>query len=235
MTEQESKININTANSPLLTQVLTAQGADATDISGVSDAILDWIDSDESTRPGGAESDYYLGLTPSYNAKNAPIDNLDELQLVRGVTRDMYNGGSSSPSATPFPEHQLGFGHAPGQAPVYAFGLKDVFTPYSSGRINILTADDNVLQLIPGLDTSAAQAIETARQSDPPLRTPRQLFAAAGIDPTVVGQMMNYITTQGSTYEVHAKVTIGQLSHTYTAVVFRTGGSVQVFSFYRSE
>jgi general secretion pathway protein K len=235
MTEQESKININTATTPLLTQVLTTQGADANDIASVPDAILDWIDPDESTRPGGAESDYYLGLTPSYNAKDAVMDNTEELLLIKGVTHDMYYGGSSAPSATPFPQHQLGFGHAPGQAPVYAFGLKDVFTAYSSGRVNILTADDNVLQLIPGLDTSAAQAIETARESEPPLRTPQQLLAAAGIDPAAVGQMMNYITTQGSTYEVHAKVTIGQLSHTYTAVVFRIGGNVQVFSFYRSE
>ena len=142
MTELESKININSADAPLLKQALTAMGADANDISVVSDSILDWIDPDDNTRPAGAESDYYLGLTPSYNAKNAPIDNLDELQLVKGVTRDMFNGGSSSPANTPFPEHQLGFGHAPGQEPNYAFGLRDVFTPFSTGKINILTADD---------------------------------------------------------------------------------------------
>jgi general secretion pathway protein K len=233
MTEEESKININTADSPLLQQVLTAQGADANEISVVSDSILDWIDPDDNTRPAGAESDYYLGQTPSYNAKNAPIDNLDELQLIKGVTRDMYNGGSSAPSATPFPEHQLGFGHAPGQEPVYAFGLKDVFTPFSSGQINILTADDTVLGLIPGMDTAAVQALISARESDPPIRNVGQLLAAAGI--TQPGPMLNYLTVQGSTYEVHATVTIGQLSHEYTAVVFRTGNNVQVFSFYRSK
>jgi DNA uptake protein ComE-like DNA-binding protein len=236
MTELESKININTADGPLIQQVLTAQGADANDISVVSDSILDWIDPDDNTRPAGAESDYYLGLTPSYNAKNAPIDNLDELQLVKGVTRDMYNGGSSGPSGTPFPEHQMGFGHAPGQQPVYAFGLKDVFTPFSSGKVNILTASDTVLQVLPGIDTAAAQAIETARTSDPPLRNVGQLFAAAGIGPQVAQQMGQYVDVRGSTYEVHATVTIGQLSHEYTAVVVRLGpNNVQVFSFYRSK
>jgi len=235
MMELESKININTADGPLIQQTLTAMGADADDISVVSDSILDWIDADDDTRPAGAESDYYLGLTPSYNAKNAPIDNLDELQLVKGVTRDMYNGGSSAESNTPFPEHKLGFGHAPGQAPVYAFGLKDVFTPFSSGKINILTAEDNVLQLIPGIDTAAAQAIETARESDPPIRNVGQLLAAAGINPQAAGQILNYTSVMGSTYEVHATATIGQLSHEYTAVVFRSGANVQVFSFYRSK
>ena len=235
MTEQESKININTADGPLLQQALTAMGADANDISVVSDSILDWIDPDDATRPAGAETDYYLGLMPSYNAKNAPVDNLDELQLVKGITRDMFNGGSSAQSNTPFPEHQLGFGHAPGQEPSYAFGLKDVFTPFSSGKINILTADDKVLQLIPGIDTAAAQAIETARESDPPIRNVSQLLAAAGINPADAGRVLSYTDIRGSTYEIHATATIGQLSHEYTAVVYRAGLNVTVVSFYRSK
>jgi general secretion pathway protein K len=235
MTELESKININSADSPLLQQTLTAMGADANAISVVSDSILDWIDPDDNTRSAGAESDYYLGLVPSYNAKNAPIDNLDELQLVKGVTRDMFYGGSSAPSNTPFPEHQIGFGHAPGQEPNYAFGLRDVFTPFSTGRINLLTADDNVLQLIPGIDTSAAQDIESARDSDPPIRNVGQLLAAAGLNPAAIGQIQSYTGVQGNTYEVHATATIGQLSHEYTAVVFRSGPNVQVYSFYRSK
>jgi general secretion pathway protein K len=233
--EEESKININTAPGPLIQQVLTVQGADANDISVVSDSILDWIDPDDNPRTAGSESDYYLGLSPPYNAKNAPVDNLDELQLVKGVSRAMYNGGSESGATTPFPEHKLGFGHAPGQEPDYAFGLKDVFTPYSSGKINILTASDTVLQLIPGVDTAAAEAIETARDSEPPIRTVQGLMAAAGVDPSVVGQMMTYVDIRGNTYEVHATVTIGQLSHEYTAVVFRNGTTVTVFNFYRSK
>ena len=231
-TELESKININTADSPLLQQVLTAQGADANSISTVSDSILDWIDPDDATRPAGAESDYYLGLTPSYYAKNAPMDSLDELLLVKGVTHNMYCGISSDDSQTPFPEHKLGFGHAIGKEPDYAFGLRDVFTPFSSGKINLLTADDKVLQLIPGVDTGAAQAIETARDSDPPIRNVGQLLAAAGVnDPRV----QNYASARGDTYEVHATATIGQLSHEYTAVVYRSGANVTVVSFYRSK
>ena len=235
MTELESKINLNTADGPLLQQTLTAMGADANSISIVSDSILDWIDPDDNTRPAGAESDYYLGLVPSYNAKNAPIDNLDELLLVKGVTHDMFYGGSSASASTPFPEHKLGFGHAPGQEPDYAFGLRDVFTPFSTGKINILTADDKVLQLIPGIDTGAAQAIETARDSDPPIRNASQLIAAAGVNPAASGQIQNYVGVQGSTYEIKATATIGQISHEYTAVVFRNGPNVQVFSFYRSK
>jgi hypothetical protein len=110
-----------------------------------------------------------------------------------------------------------------------------VFTPFSTGKINILTADDKVLQLIPGIDTGAAQAIETARDSDPPIRNASQLIAAAGVNPAASGQIQNYVGVQGSTYEIKATATIGQISHEYTAVVFRNGPNVQVFSFYRSK
>jgi general secretion pathway protein K len=232
MVELESKININTADSTLLQQVLNLQGADASAISVVSDSILDWIDPDDNTRPAGAESDYYLGQTPSYYAKNAPMDSIEELLLVKGVTHKMYyNDTVSSPGG-----HQLGFGHEPGQEPDYAFALKDVFTAYSSGQINVLTADENVLQLIPGMDTAAAQAIASARNSDPPPRSIPQLLSIAGINnPQAAAQLTPYVKVIGNTYEIHATATIGQSSHEYTAVVYRNGPSVHVVSFYRSK
>jgi general secretion pathway protein K len=234
MDELESKININRADEQLLKQVLTTQGADANEISVVTDSILDWLDPDDNTRPAGAESDYYLGQTPSYYAKNAPIDNLDELLLIKGISRDMFTGISSSAS-TPFARHQLGFGHAPGQEANYAFGLRDVFTSFSQGQVNILTADEKVLECLPGLDTASIQAIETARDSDPPVRNIAQLLSAAGVNPQTAGQVGGYVGVIGNTYEIHATATIGQLSHEYTAVVFRSGPNVTVVSFCRSK
>jgi type II secretory pathway component PulK len=51
-----------------------------------ADAILDWIDADDQPRPLGAEYDYYAGLSPPYAPKNGPLDTLEELLMVRGVT-----------------------------------------------------------------------------------------------------------------------------------------------------
>ena len=92
----ERKANINTANAAAIQQALTLMGVDASDISVVSDSIQDWIDPDDLPRVAGAESDYYQGLTPPYYAKNAPIDDLSELLLVRGVTPEMYWGSSAT-------------------------------------------------------------------------------------------------------------------------------------------
>jgi type II secretory pathway component PulK len=60
--------------------------------SNIANCILDWIDPDETTRDGGAESDYYSGLTPSYSCKDGPLDSLEELLLVQGVTPALLYG-----------------------------------------------------------------------------------------------------------------------------------------------
>ena len=84
--------NINTANATTIQQALILMGVDANEISVVSDSILDWIDADDLPRVAGAESDYYQGLNPPYYAKNAPIDDLSELQYIKGVTPEIYSG-----------------------------------------------------------------------------------------------------------------------------------------------
>ncbi|QDU08313.1 general secretion pathway protein GspK [Gimesia aquarii] len=58
----------------------------------IAAAILDWIDEDDETRSLGAESDYYETLESPYSAKNAPLESLDELLLVRGVTPELLYG-----------------------------------------------------------------------------------------------------------------------------------------------
>ena len=236
MEELESKININGADGNFLRQVLTAQGADPAAISSLPDCILDWLDVDDNTRPAGAESDYYLGLTPSYYAKNAPMDTTEELLYVKSVTHDMYYGTPPQQQ----PDHELGFGHRPNQEANYAFGLKDVFTPFGSGKVNLLTASSEVLQCIPGLgdssgNSSAVQAVIQARDDLPPARTVGQLLQNAGIPPQDQSQVQNYVGVMGNTYAIHVTATIGQFSHTYTAIVYRNGPDVHCVSFYRSD
>jgi len=58
----------------------------------IADAILDWLDADELPRENGAESEFYTGLDPSCRAKNGPLDALDELLSVRGVSRELLFG-----------------------------------------------------------------------------------------------------------------------------------------------
>ncbi|HEY2330063.1 MAG TPA: hypothetical protein VGI63_09660 [Verrucomicrobiae bacterium] len=237
MTEQESKFNVNTADAALLQQTLTTMGVDASEISVVSDSIMDWIDPDDATRPAGAESDYYQGLTPPYNAKNAPIDNIEELQLIKGVTPLMFKGGSSADPNSPFQHHKLGFGNAPGQED-YAYGLRDVFTPYSSGKVNVNTAGTNVLASIPGADENSVQGIMMLRDSagdttgmNGVIHSLDQLRAVVP-NPEALQQLQRYCTVSGNVYEVHVTAHAGTNTREFIAVIIRNGNQSSVASFY---
>ncbi len=62
----------------------------------IADAILDYIDEDEDQRELGAESDYYTSLTPPYACKNGPLETVDELLLVKGVTPELLYGADTN-------------------------------------------------------------------------------------------------------------------------------------------
>jgi type II secretory pathway component PulK len=59
----------------------------------IANAIVDWLDADNTPRDGGAEDDYYSALSPPYHCKNGPLESIEELLLVRGVTPQLLFGG----------------------------------------------------------------------------------------------------------------------------------------------
>jgi len=61
----------------------------------VANAMLDWIDADDQTRQEGAEVDYYASLEPPYAPRNGAPQSLEELLLVKGVTRELLFGTQS--------------------------------------------------------------------------------------------------------------------------------------------
>lgn len=133
--DEERRINVNLADRKTLIRLLEGVGiASGAERDIVADSILDWIDEDSLHRLNGAEDNYYRGLTPSYGAKNGPMDSIEELRLVRGVTPEIY---------------QL---------------LAPYLTVWGSGKVNINTADETLLQL---LFPDQAQAILAQRKVQP--------------------------------------------------------------------
>jgi type II secretory pathway component PulK len=58
----------------------------------IADAILDWMDGDSESRQMGAEADYYSALMVPYGPRNAVPTSIEELLLVKGVTRELLFG-----------------------------------------------------------------------------------------------------------------------------------------------
>lgn len=134
--DEYGKINLNA----LLTDDGTGQEVPVPELARMIDAILldrdpeqsplmaiiDWLDADdEVSDPDGAEYDYYEGLENPYGCKNGPMDSIQELLLIPGITPEMYFGN---------PEEEIP-------------PLSDLLTVHGhpQGKINMNTADYMVL------------------------------------------------------------------------------------------
>lgn len=221
--DEESKVNINVAGPQILNQALTAMGVDANDLPTVSDSIQDWVQPGDNPRLSGAKNQYYQSLNPPYYCKEAPMDDISELLLVKGVTPAMYTGGVETNAAP----KKTGF--SPFQSESYAFGLKDVFTPFSDGKININTADANVLQLLPGVDDATAQDIIKARAGpdgvegtadDTPFLSTGDI-QRAGINQQASQSVGAFGDVHSRTFEVQVTAHYANISREYIAIVWR--------------
>ncbi len=141
--DESGKVPINLADQPVLQQILINLGVPLEDASAIADSIIDWRDEDDEHRVGGAESEYYMDLPRPYVAKNAPLDSLEELRLVKGVTDELFFGGE---------EH--------------AVGLQDLFSVFNrEPTLNIRSATPEVLQAVLGLDEEQMKQFMLARMA----------------------------------------------------------------------
>lgn len=62
----------------------------------IADAILDYMDEDDELREFGAELNEYSTLIPPYAPKNGPLETVEELLLVMGVTPYLLFGSDAN-------------------------------------------------------------------------------------------------------------------------------------------
>lgn len=242
ITDNERKFNINTAviNEALMTQSLILIGTDASEIPTIIASIQDWIDRDDETHINGAESEYYQTLSPPYFAKNGPIDDMTELLLVKGVTPDIYWGpNSTNHPASMFQQRQPATSNGQSGPPAVSAGLVDIFTPISSGQININTCSATMLRMI-GMDEASANRVISLRagpdgqdgtDDDVPFNNPGEIINA-GLPPAAVGIFTPYLTVRSSTFDVRVDVEVGMSKRRYHALVHRgSPRDIQILTF----
>jgi general secretion pathway protein K len=153
MQDESGKINLNFINEDQLRTLCEVIGIQRPDSDVIVDSVMDWRDADRAHRANGAEDDYYQQLATPYKAKNGRLDTVEELLLVRGVTREYYYGYREK---------------AQDGSPGYRFGLSRYLTVYTnSNRVNVNFAELPVLMAIPGMNANAAQQIYERRKSKP--------------------------------------------------------------------
>ncbi len=144
ITDESGKVDINRTPDVILRNLLGNLGVEIDEVDVIVDSMLDWRDPDDLVHLNGVESSYYMSLPNPYEAKNADFDTLEELLLVKGMTREiLYGDGEKG-------------------------GLIDYITVYNtSGRINLNAAPREVLMAVPGMTGEIADNIIMTRENTP--------------------------------------------------------------------
>lgn len=133
---ETGKIDLNSVTQKLLHHVLQFSPLETQAQLELENALLDWRDDDDTTRPFGAEKNEYKAIKLNYAPRNKPFRSFEELQMVRGMT-----------------------------AEVFAW-MQPLFTVYAAGQteVDVNSASREVLNALPEIDVTLLDAYFLARQ-----------------------------------------------------------------------
>jgi general secretion pathway protein K len=170
----------------------------------IINAITDWIDKDDEEKGlEETESSYYLSREPSYSSKNGPMEFIEELLLIRGVTSELFYGTEEFE------------------------GLNDLVTVHGDdGKININTAPAAILKALSSdLDDEMVEKMVSFRQDIENKDSLEQKDWYKNVPGMVVvnfdGDM---ITTSSSYFRVLSRAEHNTMEKTLEAVVHRRKG-----------
>ncbi len=86
MIDESRKINPNQASDSLLSGLFQALGVDRQHADSLGAAIADWVQAGDNPRPLGAKKEQYAAAGRDYGPPGQPVESLDDLQLVLGMT-----------------------------------------------------------------------------------------------------------------------------------------------------
>src|SRR5487761_2640637 len=179
MIPESSKLNINAASLEQLTRVIEAVSGDAGRARDIAAAIVDWRGGSDGSSPF---DQYYLSLGPTFRARHASFEEIEELLFVRGMTPELFYGN-----------------FVPGgEGALYATGgLRDCLSVWGSmGAFDINTVSP-ALMAAEGVPPETARAI-VARRSAAPFQSLADA-TATGASPGALGFGGNYIWTLRAT------------------------------------
>lgn len=86
ISDNSGKLPIHTTNQQRLYDFIRVSGFEPDDARAITDAIGDWIDTDNFSRASGAERSDYSGAGP----RNQNLEHISELLAIRGVDAALY-------------------------------------------------------------------------------------------------------------------------------------------------
>jgi general secretion pathway protein K len=198
---ENSKLNVNMAPPAELGRLLVALGVDPVRAQAIVAGIVDW----REPTPGGSFSgldQFYMSLTPSFRARHASLEEIEELLLVRGVSPDLFYGSYSRDADGRFIPHD---------------GLRDCLSVYGSlGELDVNSVAPEVMMAV-GVAPETVAAIVALRKVQP-IRNMAQLaaFSHGGPGMARLGMLSGDIVTLRATAQLW--LSNGQLSDVHRTV-----------------
>ena len=153
---EAAKLDVNRILPEELYRLILALGVEPGRAQQITAGIVDWRN--PLAQGASVVDGYYLSLTPSFRARHASIEEIEELLLVRGVTPDIFYG-----TYVPVPDAEQGSGPRLAQRG----GLADCLSVFGSTRqVDANTAAPAVLAAI-GLTPPAINALLERRRNAP--------------------------------------------------------------------
>ncbi len=145
---ESSKLNINTASPDDLLRVVAVVTADLERAREIVEGIVDWRG---PAGPGGLDS-FYSTIAPTFRARHASFEEIEELLLVRGMTPELFYGNY-------IPD---------GSGRLYASGgLRDCLSVWGGvGPFDINTASPALMEAM-GIPPEGVAAIVNQRRTQP--------------------------------------------------------------------
>jgi general secretion pathway protein K len=200
--------NYNPGQKDLLIRLLTSEefNIDTDEAEDITDAIKDWIDKDNEVTRFGAEDPYYQSLDPPYSCRNHPLESLDDLLLIKGITRELFYGEDGGP------------------------GIRDCLAVHGEGRININTADPIILKVLSDdMDQQMVEEIIAYRQDeDNDLNSVNWYKNALGTNEDIIHNGL--ITTMSSFFEITSIAFKDSITRGIKGEVLRDGAAIRVLS-----
>jgi general secretion pathway protein K len=189
---------------------------DDSDPVAIVNSVKDWLDDgdDEATTGlSGAESSYYEDLETPYASRNGPIQDINELLLIKGITPQIFYGSEETPGLSDF---MTVHGMSRGAGTTFSW----------PGRININTADVPVLAALLGTENQElAQTIfdfrqEAAAEKDShDFSNPTWYKEIPGLGDANLNT--NLITTSSDVFRIKSEASVNQTQTSVIAVVQR--------------
>lgn len=155
--DEGSKLNLNTllaldSSGQTMNTLLTNLNLPGLTPNVVS-AMVDWVNPNNNAnpQPNGATEPFYSSQSPPYHCKTGPLDTLDELLLVEGVTSVLLYGPDSNRNGILDPEEQINGGTLiPGWNSYLTVNSRELNVS-SSGTPRIYVNDQNLQTLYQNL------------------------------------------------------------------------------------